>query len=201
MKVIVATQNQDKFKIIQSLLSETGLNEAEYLSLKDLNIESQAEETGSLINRAEQKALFAAKTLIMNNISFDLIVGADDGMKLVGKDTDENSKEITENILNNNLLKVGENLIIVRAFAFVNSKGEVAQSFETEIPFKFIGNSKGITSQEFKYPLSYVLAPINKELSVKEMSDKDSLNYYLEYCRKSLEENVTTYLKALNETI
>jgi len=143
-----------------------------------------------LINRAYLKASFAQQTVDESN-NIDLFVGVDDGMKFKGNDTNVDSKVITENILENNLLEIGEVLTIVRAFSFVDKNGKKIDEFETEIPFKFLGNSKNIKSEETKYPLSNVLSTIRNKEAIIEMDENDSLEYYLEFSRERIIQALT----------
>lgn len=182
MKVLIATQNLDKFKIISGMLKKCGLEDSTFFNLKDVNVLTQSEENGTLVNRAMLKATFAQKN-IANPLEMDLFVGVDDGMKYKGNETNVDSKVVTENILSNNLLEIGEILTIVRAFAFVDNKGQIIDQFETEIPFKFIGNLKNIKSEETKYPLSHVLSTIRNKDAIIAMDENDSLDYYLEFSK------------------
>ncbi len=182
MHILIATQNLDKFRIISGMLKKCELEDSIFKNLKDLNVSSQSEESGTLINRANLKASFAQKNVdIANNI--DLFIGVDDGMKFKGNETNVDSKIVTENILTNNLLEIGELLIIVRAFSFIDKEGKTIDEFETEIPFKFIGNSKNIRSEETKYPLSHVLSTVRNDEAIVAMDENDSLEYYLEFSR------------------
>lgn len=189
MNILIATQNQDKFRIIKGLLSNCGLSDCSFKNLSDVNIKSQAEEHGSLVNRALMKAEYACSTIDKSE-QIDIYVGIDDGMKYKNGKTDENSKEITEKILRHDLLDIGETLVIVRAFVFLDKEGVIIDKFETELPYKFIGNSNNIQLQDAKYPLSHVLSTLEGEKSLVEMGEKESMDYYLLFSRKNIEETV-----------
>lgn len=190
MNILIATQNQDKFRIIKGLLFNCGLSDCLFKNLSDVNIESQAEEYGNLINRALMKAEYACNAIDKSE-QIDIFVGIDDGMKYKNGKTNENSKEITEKILRHDLLDIGETLVIVRAFVFLDNEGTVIDKFETEIPYKFIGNANNIQLQDAKYPLSHVLAPLEGEESLVEMGEKESMDYYLLFSRRNIEETVS----------
>lgn len=189
MKILIATQNQDKFRIVKGLLSNCGLSECEFKNLNDVNIASQTEEYGSLINRALMKAQYAHE-VIGEDQQIDIFVGVDDGMKYKGGETDGNSKEITEKILCHNLLDVGEVLVIVRAFALLDKNGATIDEFETEIPYKFLGNINNIQPQDAKYPLGCVLSPLDGDKPLTEMGDEASMDYYLKFSRERISDAV-----------
>lgn len=194
MKILIATQNQDKFRIVKGLLSNCGLSECEFKDLNDVNIASQTEEYGSLINRALMKAQYAHEA-IGEDQQIDIFVGVDDGMKYKGGETDGNSKEITEKILCHSLLEMGEILINVRAFAFLDKKGNALDQFEIELPFKFIGNKNNIQLQDAKYPLSCVLSPLDEDKPLTEMGDEESMSYYLKFSRERISEAVNKIVR------
>lgn len=189
MNILIATQNQDKFRIIKGLLSHCGLSDCLFKNLSDVNIESQSEEYGNLINRALMKAQ-CAYNAIDESEQIDVYVGVDDGMKYKNGKTDENSKEITEKILHHDLLDVGEKLINVRALVFLDRKGKIIDKFEIEFPFKFIGNKNNIKLQDARYPLSHVLSSLEGEKSMAELGEEESMSYYLLFSREKIEKAV-----------
>lgn len=190
MRILIATQNPDKFRIVKSLLSRCGLPDCEFKSLTDVNIASQTKEYGTLKNRALMKAQYAYAA-IGKSKKFGAYIGIDDGMKYKDGDINENSKEITENILSNGFLEIGEKIINVRAFAFLNEEGRVLDQFEAEIPFKFIGNPRGIELQNAGYPLGYVLAPLEGDKPMREMETEKAMDYYLLFLGKYLKKSIS----------
>lgn len=185
MNVLIATQNQDKFRIVKGLLSDCGLSDCLFKNLNDVGIESQSEECGDLINRALMKARHAYDA-ISEKGQIDIYVGVDDGMRYKNGKTDENSKEITGQILCHDLLDIGETIINVRAFVFLDKEGRVADKFEIELPFKFIGNKNNIQLQAARYPLSHVLSSLKGEKSMAEMGEGESMDYYLLFSRERM---------------
>jgi hypothetical protein len=190
MNILIATQNQDKFRIIKGLLSNCGLSDCLFKNLNDVNIESQSEEYGDLINRALMKAQYAHNAIDKEE-QIDIFVGVDDGMKYKNGKTDENSKEITEKILHHDLLDIGEALINVRALVFLDREGKVIDKFEIEFLFKFIGNKNNIKLQDARYPLSHVLSSLEGEKSMAEMGEEESMSYYLLFPREKIVEAVS----------
>lgn len=190
MNILIATQNQDKFRIIKGLLYNCGLSDCLFKNLSDVNIESQSKEYGDLMNRALMKAQYAYNA-IDNKEQIDVYVGVDDGMKYKNGKTDENSKEITENILHHNLLDIGETIINVRALVFLDREGNAIDKFEIEFPFKFIGNKNNIQLQAARYPLSHVLSSLEGEKSMAEMGEEESMSYYLLFSREKIQKAVS----------
>lgn len=158
-----------------------------FSSLKDVDIMSQAEESGDLTNRAFIKAMHAYDMLGEDG-QFDVYIGIDDGMKCKNGAVDENSKEVAEKILCQGFLDMGEMITNVRAFVFLDGNGEVLEKFEVEIPFKFMGNPKGIRLCDGGYPLRHVLAPCNGDRPISEMSEEDAFQYYLLFAERNMKE-------------
>lgn len=193
MNILIATQNQDKFWIVKGLLSNCGLSDCLFKNLNDVNIQSQSEEYGDLMNRALMKAQHACN-VVDKSEQIDIYVGVDDGMKYKNGKTDANSKEVVEKILCQNFLSVGETLINVRAFAFLNRNGKAMDKFEIELPFKFIGNKNNVRPQTAKYPLRRVLSTLEGEKPLAEMSEEESMEYYLLFARRRIEEFVNNHI-------
>lgn len=189
-KFLVATKNKDKFLIAVDIFKKIGLQNYEYINLHDLGINDNIEETGDIIQRAEQKAKFygdIAKKLSVAGLV--AIVGIDDGIKLSKNDNaNPNSKEITNGILSGELVKKGDIVWIARAFViYVLETGKIVSS-TTLIPFNFLGNSEDVRWMNEKYPLSLVLGRVNDFKPVAEISNKESSEYYLKYSEYPLRE-------------
>lgn len=56
--IVVATKNIDKFRIVVDILLGLGAIDFTYCNLTDLKITEEMEETGTIEDRAKQKALF-----------------------------------------------------------------------------------------------------------------------------------------------
>jgi len=189
MNILIATQNQDKFRIGKGLLSGCGLADASFLNLGDVKIDSQTEECGDLINRALLKVQNAYRA-ISESERIDIFMGQDDGMKYRNGETDANSKEVVEKILHHDLLEIGEILIIVRAFALLDCRGEIIDKFETETPYRFIGNSNSLQLLDNRYPLSFVLSSLEGESSMADMGEEEAMKYYLRFSGERMKETV-----------
>ena len=85
-KILLATSNKDKFKIVKYILDKAGLSEKEYefVSLKDINYSGPDEkESGTIKERARRKAM-SVKENLPNSDEFEFIIGIDDGVELKG---------------------------------------------------------------------------------------------------------------------
>ena len=85
-KILLATSNKDKFKIVKYLLQNAGLTESEYeiVSLKDINYTATDEkEEGKIDERARKKAI-SVRNNITEKEKYEFIIGIDDGIELKG---------------------------------------------------------------------------------------------------------------------
>lgn len=183
-KILIATRNKDKFKIISKLLSTNNFKDATFYSLNDIeeNIIDK-KETGDVINRSLEKALNA-----YNNIKedYDYFIGVDDGIKMKGKMI-ENVKEYITPILDDKYLTTNEKVYIVRAYTFIDKKGN-HKSIVTEIPFGYKKLQEKFDVLENSYPLSHVLSPVGSSKTVSQLSIEESNAYYLEFSKTKLDE-------------
>lgn len=183
-KILIATRNKDKVRLISKLLSKT-FNQYTFESLKDLNQEIiDKDETGDVINRAKEKSKNVFDNLIENNYTY--ILGIDDSIKMKDKII-ENVKDYINDILFNNYLEKDEVVYILRAYSFIDRKGNEI-SILTEIPFSFQPLQYDFKVEENSYPLSHVLSPIDKNIAVINMSEDESNDYYLKHSLDKLEE-------------
>ncbi len=192
-KILIATRNNDKFKIVSKLLLTSNFKDYKFYSLNDIN-ESVIEEkeAGDVLNRSFKKA---KNTYDSINKNYDYIIGVDDGIKMKDKII-ENVKEYIKPIIEDNFLSLNEEVYIVRAYTFINKEG-LSKSIITEIPFRYIGLKKDFNILENSYPLSHVLSPINNSKTVAELSSEETNLYYLKYSKNGYDE-VEKYFKERN---
>jgi len=184
-KILIATRNKDKYRIISKLLGTKNFEDYEFISLNDIeDIIEDKKEDGDVINRSYEKALNVYNNL-KNNI-YDYIVGIDDGIKMKGQMI-ENLKEYIKPIMDNEYLKENEEILIVRAYTFINKKGE-HKSIITEIPFKYIPLKENYEIKENSYPFSHVMAPLNSSKTVSEMNEDETNLYYLDFSKNAYNE-------------
>lgn len=184
-RILIATRNKDKFRIISKLLKTNSFKEFEFLCLDDINDKIiDKKETGDILNRSYEKALNTYNNI--HNNEFEYIIGIDDGIKIKGKII-ENVKEYIKPIINDEYLKENEEIAIVRAYSFINSKGK-RKSIITEIPFRYIKLKKDFIIEENSYPLSHVMAPVNSTTTVSELDENETNLYYLNYSNKAFED-------------
>lgn len=183
-KILIATRNKDKFKIISKLLSTNNFKDATFYSLNDIkeNIVDK-KETGDVINRSLEKALNA-----YNNIKedYDYFIGVDDGIKLKGKMI-ENVKDYITPILEDKYLTTNEKVYIVRAYTFIDKKGN-HKSIVTEIPFEYKKLQEKFDILENSYPLSHVLSPVGSTKVVSGLNEEESNAYYIKYSKSKFDE-------------
>ncbi len=184
-KILIATRNKDKFKIISKLLSTDFFKDYEFYSLSNIedNIIDKKEQ-GDVINRSFEKAMN-----IYDNISsncYDFIIGIDDGIKMKNKII-ENVKDYIKPIIDDKYLSQNEIVFIVRAYTFISKNGKY-KSIITEIPFKYKKLEKEFNIEDNSYPLSHVLTPLDSFKTVTELSSEESNNYYLNYSKEAFDE-------------
>lgn len=190
-KILIATRNKDKYKIVSKLLSAKTFKNFNFISLNEIKEDIiDKKEVGDIENRSYEKAMNVYKSL-QNNV-YDYIVGIDDGIEIRGNII-ENVKEYIKAILDNNYLKENEKVYIVRAYTFINKKGKF-KIIVTKIPFKYKKLEKQIKIEENSYPLSHVLTPIDSNQRIIDLDEYDTNKYYLNYSEDKFNE-VEKYLE------
>lgn len=183
-KILIATRNNDKFKIVSKLLATKNFKDFNFYSLNDIEEDIiDIKETGDIINRSLQKAL-NVRDSIKNY--YDYIIGVDDGIKMKGKIV-ENVKDYIKLIIDDKYLQQDEKVFIVRAYTFVDKNG-IYKSIVTEIPFKYKKLKEKFEILENSYPLSHVLSPIDSLKTVIQLNDDESNEYYLKFSQSKFEE-------------
>lgn len=190
-KILIATRNKDKYKIVSKLLSAKTFKNFKFISLNEIKEDIiDKKEVGDIKNRSYEKAMNVYKSF-KNNI-YDYIVGIDDGIEIRGNII-ENVKEYIKAILDNKYLKENEKVYIVRAYTFINKKGKF-KIIVTKIPFKYKKLEKQIKIEENSYPLSHVLTPIDSNQRIIDLDEYDTNKYYLNYSEDKFNE-VEKYLE------
>ena len=190
-KILIATRNKDKYKIVSKLLSAKTFKNFKFISLNEIKEDIiDKKEVGDIKNISYEKAMNVYKSL-KNNI-YDYIVGIDDGIEIRGNII-ENVKEYIKAILDNKYLKENEKVYIVRAYTFINKKGKF-KIIVTKIPFKYKKLEKQIKIEENSYPLSHVLTPIDSNQRIIDLDEYDTNKYYLNYSEDKFNE-VEKYLE------
>ena len=184
-KILIATRNKDKYKIVSKLLSAKTFKNFKFISLNEIKEDIiDKKEVGDIKNRSYEKAMNVYKRL-KNNI-YDYIVGIDDGIEIRGNII-ENVKEYIKAILDNKYLKENEKVYILRAYTFINKKGKF-KIIVTKIPFKYKKLEKQIKIEENSYPLSHVLTPIDSNQRIIDLDEYDTNKYYLNYSEDKFNE-------------
>lgn len=184
-KILIATKNKDKFEVVKRILDKINNESYEYYNLYDIkDLEKSDEEKGTIEERAFNKANEIYSSIKSND--FEYIIGIDDGIKMKGI-LRENVKDYISDIINDKYLTEGEQIEIVRAYCFINKKGEY-KLVTTEIPFiyqKFNGNLK---IEENSYPLSNVLRTLVSNKTVAQIDSEENNQYYLKYSEEKIKE-------------
>lgn len=182
-KILIATRNKDKFRIISKLLKSV-FTDYKFNNLDNVEKEIiDRKETGDIINRSYIKAKNVYDCL--DEQKYDYIVGIDDGIKIRGKIL-ENVKDYIKDIIDDKLLEENEIVYIVRAYTFFNKNGK-SYSFITEIPFKYKKIDYDLKIEKDSYPLSHVLASLDKNIPVIKLNENESNDYYLLYSSEKFE--------------
>ena len=181
-KILLATSNKDKFKIVKYILDKAGLseNDYEFFSLKDINYSGPDEkEQGTIKERARAKAT-SVRNNLANSDEYEFIIGIDDGVELKGT-MRENVKDHINMILFENYLEEGEPIIFPRAYCCIDKNGRM---FETIAKIEYSYKHKdGLKVEPNSYPLSQVMVPIGYDKSLTEMDNKDADEYCWESCK------------------
>ena len=185
-KLLIATENKEKFKIVSWLLRKTGLTEENYqiLSLKDINYNGpDKKEVGDITQRARIKSETVKQ--YFSNATYDYFVGIDDGIILKGQMI-ENVKEHLKKILYENYLSDGEEIIFPRAYYIVGRNNDEVFQEVIEIPYVYMPRNNACI-KEFSYPLSQVSAPIGYDRPIAELTTEEANNYYWKYSKLKME--------------
>ena len=178
-KILIATRNKDKFKIVSNLLKSVFKNYT-FKSLDDIeDIINDKAENGDLINRSYRKAKNAFDEIKYND--YEYIIGVDDGIEINGKII-ENVKDYIKPIIDNKILKENEVVYIIRSYTFINKEG-IKYSILTKIPFKYKRINYKLEIKKGTYPLSHVLTPLDLDTVVADMDSNETNKYYTLYSK------------------
>ena len=186
--VIIATGNPDKFEQIINILSAIKVKTNKFLNLADLNITNDEPETGSLLERAKQKVLNClAKINPEDQKKYLCIVANDTGTKLptLNLETAE-SKKIATQILAGELIKPGDPIVYVYAYAFVILPNRKMLTAQVDIPFTYLGNPKGLKLIEGQNTMSGVKAIPGQNVPHSEIPPEKVIKYRLKYLKEAL---------------
>ena len=185
-KILIATTNKDKYRIVTYLLSRAGLYKDDYdfYSLDDIDYDGpDKKEEGSIENRAETKAKIVCEYL--KNDDYEYIIGIDDGIYIKGA-LQENIKEYLKKILYENYLTEGEEYSFYRAYCIISRAGQVFNTV-TKIPYTY----KPKENAELKansYPLSQISVPVGHDIALTDLSENEGNEYTWNYSKEKLEE-------------
>lgn len=186
-KILIATTNKDKYKVVTYLLDRAGFSREGFLykSLEDINYDGpDKKEHGTIENRAEDKAKVVKEYLDSKNLNdFEFIIGIDDGIYIKGA-LQENIKDYISKILYENYLSNGEKFAFYRAYCLINRFGQVVKT-ETQIPYTY-KYKDGAELKDKSYPLSQVSVPLGYDVALTELVNDEEDEYAWKYSKDKL---------------
>ena len=185
MKILIATTNKDKYRIVTYLLKRAGLNDYEFKSLEDIDYDGpDKKEQGTIANRAENKAKVVKDYLDENNSNdFEFIIGIDDGIFIKGA-LQENIKDYIRKILYENYLDNGEEFAFYRAYCMIDKSNHIIKT-ETQIPYTY-KYKDGAELKANSYPLSQVSVPLGYDVALTDLSNDEEDEYAWKYSKERL---------------
>lgn len=186
-KILIATTNKDKYRIVTYLLNRAGFSNDlyAYQSLDDINYDGpDKKEQGSIEKRAEDKARAVKEYFDSKNENdFDFIIGIDDGIFIKGE-LQENIKDYIKKILYESYLSDGEPYAFYRAYCLISKQGSILRA-ETQIPYTY-KYKDGAELKEKSYPLSQVSVPIGYDVAITELTREETNEYTWKYSKEKL---------------
>ncbi|MBI2325881.1 hypothetical protein HYU91_00675 [Candidatus Collierbacteria bacterium] len=186
--IIIATNNLGKFDQVVNLLTALKVMTNQFLNLADLNLVNDKEETGTMLDRAKQKALNCLERLGQENLSQYLcLVANDTGTRLPSLNIEtEESKKIASQILSGKLLKPGDQICYVYTYAFILLPSQKILTTQVEIPFTYLGNPQKLTLAEGQNTMSQVKAIPGQNIPHSQIPNEVEINYRLQFLRDKL---------------
>ena len=184
IKVLIATTNKDKYRIVSRIFRKTIFPEKEYDIqgiTDDMNIPDE-KETGSNIERAKAKALAAFNHV--KEYDFDYVVGLDDAVVIKGK-IEPDVRKYMGKILYENYLEDGEEYSFYRAYCIIDKDMNIYEE-NLSVPEIYHPLKEDYVMEDHTYPLSHVSYPIGYNKPVYELKEEEATNYYLKYIKEGL---------------
>ena len=168
-RVLIATTNRDKFKVVTRIFKNTIFPESEYeiSCLTSDMILPEEKETGTNVERARQKALNAYNAVIIK-----------------GR-VEPNIREYISKILYENYLEDGEEYAFLRAYCIIDKDKNIYET-NLSIPEIYHPLKKDYKLEDHTYPLSQVSYPIGHDKPICDFSDKEATEYYLKYVKDGI---------------
>ena len=186
MKILIATNNKDKYNTISQMLFKIFPNEIEVEYLNKYIEFKEVEEVGTNIERAKGKAL-NAKNQIKDN--YDIILGIDDGIIIDNKEYAA-VKEHLFDIVIGDKVKIKDKIYITRAYYLIAKEKE--NYCYNKIPY--ILQKKLNSYDNVGYPLNSVISTIEDDKVLTEHSKEELNEYFLKYSKKDLQKLFKDYI-------
>ncbi len=181
MKILLATKNKDKFKIISEMLKTIFKEEITFKSLNDYPDFIEEDEVGTNLERAKKKAYNAISQIDEN---FDIVIGIDDGI-VINKEEFVAVKDHLYDIIVGDKVKIGDKIYITRAYHVV-FKDKSEKYCYNMIPY--IVRKKLDKIPDAGYELNSVISTTYDDKVLTEKSSDVLNEYFLEHSIENLKE-------------
>lgn len=181
MKILIATNNSDKFNIVSKMIKTIKNGDFDIKSLKDIEEIPEKEEVGTNLDRARDKAL-NAKKYVGND--FDAIIGIDDGV-IINDQEYVAIKEHLKDIIVEDTIPIGEKIYITRAYYMVLKNGKESSCLN-KIPYYI--RKKLIDFGKTGYPLNEVISTIDDETVLSKRDTNELNDYFIKHSLDDIEE-------------
>lgn len=174
MKILIATKNNSKFKIISRMLYSILGNNILIKNLNSYDYFIDEDEIGTNIERARAKAKNAKEQI---KEDFDFILGIDDGIIIDDKEY-VTVKDHLYDIVVGDTIKIGSIIYITRAYFLISNDKKEFLCYN-KIPY--IVRKKLDTVEMGGYPLNSVISTIDNDTVLTERSNEELNDYFLKY--------------------
>lgn len=186
MKILVATNNMDKFNIISKMIYSIFGNNIKIKSLASYKDFVEVDEVGNNINRAKEKAKNAKNNI---NDEFDYVLGIDDGV-IVNETEYVSVKDKLNDIICNNTVSIGSKIYITRAYYLLSKTNKETYCYN-KIPY--IIQKKLSNYEKQGYPLNSVISTIDDDRVLTERTEEELNKYFLKYSIDDLRKLFNNY--------
>lgn len=167
LRGLIGTHNPEK-AMLASFLFRKAFCGFVWNNLRDIHLTPVANEIGKAKERATAKAIEYEQLSRQIGYSCDLVVGIDDEILSPRLHWQaEETKEITQEILHDGILKEGDRVTIKQWYAYCRRR-RILHVHCVEVPFVYVPPIHTV-EQRTGYPLNFVLAIPGSNRPVKEM--------------------------------
>lgn len=184
-RFLIATHNQDKATLATALLRRANPAFCPIL-LDQVDVLEEAAETGSLLDRATQKAItYGVWAQSRAPSKFGYVMGIDDAIVFEGQQFDAtDSKRATEVLLAGGVPSGSK--VVIRHAMTILAQSNYLSSFIVEIPFEYVGPRERLENVHGTYPLLHVLRIPHQTKPLDQVPYSEYVNYYWNLCASKL---------------